>query len=112
MSLSSNTITLPAGTYTISGSTPAFAVGRHKSRLYNLTTSNVLVLGQSSYSDAASQVQVDSGLVEGVFTLSGSTQVQLQQEVETSGGGTLALGVPCNFGDNEIYSTITFQKIA
>jgi hypothetical protein len=112
MSLSSNVITLPAGTYVVSGSTPAFAVGRHKSQVYNSTNSNVIILGQSSYSDAASQVQVDSGLVEGVFTLSNVSTIELQQKVETSGGGSLALGVPCSFGDNEIYSTITFQKIA
>jgi hypothetical protein len=110
MSVLSNVITLPAGTYSIKGAVPAFGVGRHKAQLYSQTDSNVAVLGQSAYSDAAGQVEVCS-LVQGVFTINRSSSFTLQQQCENIGSG-LALGVTCSFGDPEVYSVITFDKIA
>lgn len=111
MSVNSNTVVLPAGTYSVKGAVPAFGVGRHKAQLYNLDDSNVQVLGQSAYSDAAGQVEVCSDLL-GVFTINTARRFLLQQQCENTGSPTLALGVSANFGDPEVYSVITFDKIA
>ena len=111
MSLTSNVITLPAGTYSIKGAVPAFGVGRHKGRLYNQTDSNVQVLGQSAYADTAGQVEVSS-LVQGVFTLTAQARFALEQQCENTGNPTLALGVSANFGDPEVYSVLTIDKVA
>ena len=56
-SLSSNQITLPAGTYYIQASAPAQDVGRHRIFLYNVTDTNIDILGSNEYMSVAVQTR-------------------------------------------------------
>ena len=56
-SLSSNQITLPAGTYYIQASAPAHDVGRHRIFLYNVTDTNIDILGSDEYMSVAVQTR-------------------------------------------------------
>jgi len=52
-SLSSNQITLPAGTYYIQASAPVHDGSRHRIFLYNVTDSNIDILGTNEYNVSA-----------------------------------------------------------
>ena len=113
MSLSSNQITVPLGTYIVSASVPGCRVGRHKCQLYNATTSQVLVLGQNGYAADSIYNQTASAFMNFTLVVSGSPQVLLlQQCCELTQSNSRDLGLECAFGDNEIYSQISFTRIA
>ena len=115
MSLSSNQITCPAGTYTVAGSCPGISCGRHRCRLYNVTDSNVLVQGQNNFEFNGGY---EGGItnLNGTFVLTETKTIQLQHQVENSASiitapDNVTLGLACGFGDTEVYSQITFTKI-
>ncbi len=117
MSLSSNQVTCPAGTYAVVGSCPTITCGRHRCRLYNVTDSNVLVQGQNNF-EFNGGYEGGATNLNGTFVLTGTKILQLQHQVENSAGANLSipdnvtLGLACGFGDTEVYSQITFTKIA
>lgn len=116
MSLTSNQITCPEGTYVVTGSCPGISCGRHRCRLYNTTDSNALVIGGNTYEYGAGY-EGGSTILSGTFTLASTKTLELQHQIEnsaTSFGAPdgVTLGLPCSFGDDEVYSTITFTKIA
>lgn len=109
-SLSSNQITLPAGTYQVHASGPAYRVDLHKARLYNVTGSAVLIVGTSEYSINDPAVGATRSFVRGVFTLSGTSAIRLEQFFQTAvangqGRATSASGVV------EVYSEILIEKV-
>jgi hypothetical protein len=115
MSLSSNQITCPAGTYTVAGSCPGIACGRHRCRLYNVTDSNVMVQGQNNF-EYNGGYEGGATNLNGTFVLTGTKTIQLEHQVENSATVITApddvtLGLACGFGDTEVYSQITFTKI-
>lgn len=108
-SLASSVITLPAGTYEVLASAPAYFVLENKAKLRNTTAGTDIALGQSSYSGGGT-VTVSS-MVQTYFTLAGSTLIELQHRCSTTRAGN-GLGTSCGYGDNEIYSQITIIKVA
>lgn len=109
-SLSSNQITLPAGTYKISASAPAFAVNQHKAKLYNITDASDTIIGTSEYNAFASPVQSRS-IVSGLFTITGTKVFELQHrcsQTKTNNG----LGVKSDYGIIEVYPDVFIEKIA
>ena len=108
-SLASNQITLPAGTYKIEGNAEAYVVGRHQTRIYNITDSATLFLGRTEYADSANDVATASSFI-GIVVLTGTKVIELQHQ----GGVTRAtdgFGVQTTFGDN-VYSVISITKVA
>jgi hypothetical protein len=108
-SLASNQITLPAGTYKIEGNAEAYVVGRHQTRIYNVTNSVALFLGRTEYADSANDVATASHFI-GIVVLTGTKVIELQHQ----GGVTRAtdgFGVQTTFGDN-VYSVISIEKVA
>lgn len=113
-SLSSNTLTLPAGTYHydawVSGfSTINSTVSLLQARLYNATAASVIHYGPTTRMYFAATVgghQIVAH-VRGRFTLSGSSQIQLQQQNWASGGAGQAGGL-----GGEVYADIMVWKIA
>jgi len=108
-SISTSVITLAAGTYQVLASCPCIRSGNARSRLYDTTNTTTLVQGPNEYVDSSA----GGGLltVSGVFTLAGSTNMELQMR----GTATLAgvgLGSAVSSGEDEIYSQITIVRIA
>lgn len=108
-SLSSNQVTLPAGTYQVrsigmlNGNVAIYA----STRLYNITDSAVLLLGTT-----AEVIPTGTALytnVVGQFTLSGTKALELQYRVST-GYATFGQGINGSF-QAEVYTQLEFWKI-
>ena len=115
--LSSNAITLPAGTYNIFGSCPLVTnsgtnPGMAQCRLYNNTAAAVSLNGttiESAVSTGSGTVFGQSMIIGQVVIASQSTFI-LQYNVTTS-VSTDGLGYPGNFG-TEVYQQLMFTKVA
>ena len=103
--LTTNVITLPAGTYLAKATSPFYETGLSQIRLYNQTASAVLVWGSSIYCGSGGYA-TPSAVLDDEFTLSAQSNVVLQYEVQY--GGTL--GIPSSYG-NEVYAQIEFTKV-
>jgi hypothetical protein len=107
-SLASNRVTLPAGTYRVYATAPAFKSQRTQLRLQDITNTATLVTGQPHFV-ANSTNSEGMAQLRGRFTLSGSADIELQQRFESSDG--LGLGVAANF-TTEVYAVVEFWKEA
>lgn len=110
VSLSSNQLTLPVGTYYIDASAPAFNVGRHKLRLTNVTDGLEVISGTSAWTNDDSNV-ISCSYVRGVFYVSGSAKVYNFQHqcarttIDDSGfGKASSMGV-------EVYTEVMIWKV-
>jgi hypothetical protein len=109
-SLSSNQISLPAGTYMVNAQAPGFDISQGQTRLYNITDSSVTIAGASTYCAAGSSDATAPSLVLGAFTIAGTKTFELQHRAgETQ--ATNGFGVATGFGDNNVYSQITITKV-
>lgn len=109
--LSSNQVTLAAGTYIVESRAPAFACARHQIRLQNVTAGTTLLLGSGTYSSPSDPTQTDSQIKGGVITVAAGQAIELQHRVQTSASGD-GYGIAINFGVTNIFSEITFRKVA
>lgn len=100
-------ITLPAGTYYAEWRAPAGIVRQHKTKLRDITNSVDLIIGSSEY-DLESWGQ---SVGVGRFTLSGSTQIELQHRCTTTRNND-GFGVPSSYGEVEVYSEIKIWRIS
>lgn len=110
-SLSSNQISLPAGTYYVEAIAPGFICGRHKARLYNVTDSAVLLAGTSEISGTGDAITSFSK-VSGRFTLSGTKTIALEHyclSTRSTDGFGASTNVPSTV---EVYSDIKIWKVA
>jgi len=103
-SVSSSTMTIPAGSYYISCSAPADQCDLHKLRLQNTTDGTTLLVGVNADDGG---LNTTLATMDGRFTLAGSKSVELQHRVSTSGTG----GVACTFGVVEVYADVQIWKI-
>lgn len=108
-SLSSNQITLPAGTYFIEASAPGVAVDRHKLKLRNTSDSADTILGRSVYSVSTEAGHSISSVV-GTFTIAGEKTFELQHYCQTTAADT-GFGVASNFSVIEVYSQVKIWKV-
>lgn len=108
-SLSSNQITLPAGTYFAIGRSPGYTCGLHKIFLRNTTDGADLLNGANAYATPSGN-QTDS-VVQGRFTISAEKVLEIQHMVETT-RSTDGAGDDCNLGAAEVYSEIMIWKVA
>lgn len=111
-SLSTNTFTLPSGTYEINASAPAYMTGRHRIRLYNVTNSTTLLLGTVEYNNNASGYAQTRSFIDGRITLSASIQLRIDHYAGVSNANTNAFGVETSSGDIEIYTRVKIIKLA
>lgn len=109
-SLSSNLVTLPAGTYEVVARAPANgSLNRHVLSLYNSSDSTTIITGSGAY-DNTGNSQVDSW-VRGTFTLAATKNISLRHY--TNGTvATTGLGTAITSGLNEVYSEADFRKVA
>lgn len=109
--LTSNTITLPAGTYLVRASAPFFTSGSGTTaqiRLFNSSDSSIVIVGQNSSNAGSANVGATS-ILGGQFTIVGTKNLILQYQV--SGSSTNGQGSPYSFGA-EVYAMIEFTKVA
>lgn len=107
-SLSSNLVTLPAGTYFVEAWGLGYRVNSAKMRLRDVTNSQTLIVGQNAYSAAASDARtVIRPRLAGTFTLASTAEVSLEQYV-----GTTGLAIPVvSSGEPEIYADMIITKL-
>jgi hypothetical protein len=109
-SIASNQITLPAGTFHIYASAPAFFVNNHQVRFYNITDSAVAIQGQSSMSGTGASIQ-NFPAVSGVIVITASKVFELQHRCAATRAGD-GFGVNGNFSVDEVYAQVTIAKVA
>lgn len=105
--LTSNQITLPAGTYKVHASAPFYRGSGEQMRLYNITNSSVLVTGNTSSSATTDNTETINE-INGIFTLTAQSILQLQYQVSISNAAGLGQGL--SFGP-EVYAVIEFEMI-
>lgn len=107
VSLSSNQLTLPAGTYICKIYAFARSVGKNKAKLRNITDSTDVLFGHNMESNGGTVVP---SIIAGKFTISSSKTFEIQHKCGTthsSGFGvTNELGV-----DPELYLIAEFWKV-
>ena len=109
-SLSSNEITLPAGTYFCLASAPAYLTSNHQAILFNTTDSSTTLVGTTEHA-WNNGYTITHSFVRGRFTISGTKGFTLRHYVgqtrSNSGGGT-------GFGNGfvDVYANVMIWKVA
>ncbi len=111
--LTSSVISLPAGTYLVIASAPAYNCNQHQTKLRNTTDSTDIQFGSSelAYRDAGGNMPTNRSELQTVFVLTGTKNIELQHRCTTT-QNTNGLGVDAGFGNNNTYAQITITKIA
>lgn len=111
VSLSSNQVSLPAGTYLIEASTPAHRVNSHKCRIYNASTTGVLAYGTSEFAAVGSgSIVVTRSTAITRVTLASTTLIEVQHDVENATNSS-DYGVSANMTGVEVYTTLKIWKL-
>ena len=105
-----NQITLPAGTYWIIASAPAYKVDSFSTRFRDVTASNTVVIGSSEWSSSAGNYAQTRSLLNGIFTFAGTHDFEIQMQVETTNASN-GCGRPASFG-TENYTMLMIQKLS
>ncbi len=110
-SLAVNQITLPAGTYEVDWSCPAFDVNNHFSWIYDTTGSAILLQGQASYTVNTTNVTTHS-LGMGVFTITEESVLEVRHRCAVTSGNVNGFGVNTSIsGFDSVYSQIRIKKL-
>lgn len=109
-SLSTNQITLAAGTYECEIFAPARAVGFHKARLRNITDGSTTLVG-GSFEQGTGSGQTTMATVFGRFTIAAPKVFEVQHRCQTT-GTTTGFGSAATFDEVEVYTTIRLRKVA
>lgn len=110
-SLSGNQVTLPAGTYRITGLAPANSVTGHQSWVYSVTDSAVLFLGQSAYTANAAANNSLATIAKAQLTLTGTKVLELRHWTAAA-VATNGLGRSSGSGQGEVYADMFIEKVA
>lgn len=106
-SLTSSQLTLPAGTYLTTITSPFYNLGANlvQLRLQNITAATTLIIGQSGSGQNDNNLPLP---LKGLFILASSSAVAIQYQC--SGVVTNGLGIASNF-TTEVYTIAEFTKI-
>ena len=108
--LSSNKITLPAGSYHIEAALPANRVQNHQAKLWDVTNTADIIIGTSEDTvPGVTQVTTSSNIV-GRFTLGETTELELRHKCfETN--PTAGFGVQADSGEKETYAEVKIWQL-
>jgi hypothetical protein len=109
-SLSSDTITLPSGTYFISASSPTNRGGTNRAHLYNTADSSIAVLGTSENTQTSDTTPTRS-FITGRFTIAAQKTFKIRHYT-TSAKSDNGLGIQANDGNVEVYTDVQIWKVA
>ena len=110
-SLTSNQITLPAGTYEVNVEAPTYYSGFAFTYLHNVTDNARVLRGIQNLIAASSATPGGGGNLRGTFTLAAQKVVEIRH-YSSYGRASDGLGTPANAGEPEIYAEAIFKKIA
>lgn len=108
-SLSSNQVTLPAGTYDVDIAVPAYNIGGGHKAWLRTSGGTVLLQGSSEGLPSAGNASNRSS-IKGRITLASTTAVEVAHYA-TGTQGTNGQGVPASSGQPEIYTEAMFWKV-
>lgn len=108
ITLSNNQITLPAGTYEVDISVPAYSVAGHKARLLNITDGSTPLVGTSEYSYTTNSCTTRS-LINGSFTIPSAKVFEVQHYCNST--DSAGFGNPVSAGGIEIYTQVQIRKV-
>lgn len=113
-SLSSNQITLPAGTYQVFARAPGIgangAITSFQARLRNATDGEDIIVGASVAQASSGSAGAIDAIVQGQFTLAAQKALELQHQTEFTLAST-GLGRAADFGVTEVYSEVMIWKV-
>ena len=102
--------TVQPGMWFIRASAPAYGVGTHKIRLYNVTSAAIAIEGTSEKSKNTAQTSTRSFLVfQGQLLV--PTTFQIDHWIQIT-SGNVDFGVAAGTGSEEVYTLIELQKMA
>jgi hypothetical protein len=110
-SLSSNQITLPAGTYFIQGYPTSFRVEGNISRIYNITDSSQVSLGVNNHSGSSTTGSQGTSTVSCMVTITGTKVFELQHYSQST-VASVGFGIRNETGQGEVYSEILIWKVS
>ncbi len=96
------------GSWRIKGLAPAYAVGRHKAKVFQVGGSD-LIFGSSEWAHDTNNTQSSSHIVGGL-TVSGSLVFEIQHQGSTT-EATFGFGNASNFGVIEVYTQLELTRI-
>ncbi len=109
-SLSSNQITLTAGTYECRITAPALRAHDHKAKLRNVTGSSDILIGTSEFSNSANAYAQTISVIVGKFTIAASQALEVQHYCGVT-ALTTGFGYSSGFGVSEVYTVAEFWKV-
>jgi len=107
-SLSSNQITLPAGSYMVGASSPYGRTNNLKTKLVNISGDTVSIIGTAEVSYTSTYTSVRS-FIDGDFTAATGTVLEMQYWTLVNNAN--GLGSATSNGDDEIFSDIKIWKV-
>ena len=112
-SLSSNQITLAAGTYRCHIMVPACSVQGHVARLYNTTAASELIRGTTQFcTETAAEEAQSYSIIVGQFTVAASQALEVQHYCSSNNGVSgVSLGRRCFTSGNNVYAVAEFWKL-
>lgn len=111
VTLAANQFTLAAGSYWLYGRAPAFIVGRHKSRIQNVTDGATALVGSDAYVNAADANAMSDSVVQGRVVIADAKAFELQHFSEGT-TATFGFGLASSFTLAEIYAEVQIWREA
>lgn len=108
-SLSGDQVTLPAGTYKITGYAPAASVDGHQAQLYNVSDATTDIYGSSELAHSTTAT-VTKSHIDGTITIAAPKVFEVRHRCTTT-RATDGLGKAASFG-SEVYTSLVIQKLA
>lgn len=108
-SLTSNQVTLPAGTYLIEGSAPAYKADGHKARLYNVTGAATLLVGTTERS-LSTEAQITKSWIRGVITLASTSALRVEHIMQSASSNGFGPGFG-GAGVTEVYTELFIRRV-
>jgi len=108
-SLSSNEITLPAGTYLIEGYATANLVANHLTQIRDTSDSSVLIVGVNATSNTNLFNNALSN-IKGKISLAATTTIELVHRCSST-KATTGFGYANDFGSTNVYSDLIIRKV-
>ena len=109
-SLSSNVITLPAGTFFISASSPTNRGGTNRSHLLNTADNSIQLLGTSENTQTGDTTPTRS-FINGRFTISAQKTFRIRHYT-TAAKSDNGLGIQANDSRTEVYTDVLIWKVS
>ncbi len=109
--LSSNEFTLDAGTYLLHATAPFYRIASTKLRLYNITDSSTIQIGQVAYARSGDYGHVTPAVVA-YFTIAASKSLALQYYMDLT--ATDGLGVPFTgeTSEDNVFAQVLILKLS